>query len=159
MRDDRILYVVIPCYKEEEVLPETARRMKEKMRQLMAEGKISPASRVMFVNDGSKDRTWPIIRELHESDPLFSGVNLSRNRGHQNALLAGLMTAVNEADMIVSMDADLQDDINAMDAMLDAYPELRSMYDEHDGNTEVLYFKNATATFYSFTEKPEVIKF
>lgn len=121
MRDDRILYVVIPCYKEEEVLPETARRMKEKMRQLMAEGKISPASRVMFVNDGSKDRTWPIIRELHESDPLFSGVNLSRNRGHQNALLAGLMTAVNEADMIVSMDADLQDDINAMDAMIDAY--------------------------------------
>jgi len=121
MKAEKTLYIVVPCYKEEEVLPETARRLKEKMGQLMAEGKISPASRVMFVNDGSKDRTWEIIAGLHGEDPLFSGVNLSRNRGHQNALLAGLMTAVQDADMIISMDADLQDDINAVDGMVDAY--------------------------------------
>ena len=93
MRADNILYVVIPCYKEEAVLPETAKRLGEKMRQLIAEGKISPKSRALLVNDGSKDRTWEIIQSLHEGDHLFSGVNLSRNRGHQNALLAGLMTA------------------------------------------------------------------
>ena len=121
MKNEKTLYIVVPCYKEEEVLPETAKRLKVKMKQLTAEGKISPASRVMFVNDGSKDRTWPIIQELHAGDKLFSGVNLSRNRGHQNALLAGLLTAVNKADMIISMDADLQDDINAVDAMVDAY--------------------------------------
>ena len=122
MRPDNTLYVVIPCYKEEAVLPETSKRLREKMRALMADGRISSASRVMFVNDGSKDRTWEIIAELHQNEPtLFSGVNLSRNRGHQNALLAGLMTAMNDADMIISMDADLQDDIDAMDAMIEAY--------------------------------------
>ena len=123
MRDEKTLYVVVPCYKEEAVLPETAKRLKEKMTALIGAGKISDASRVMFVNDGSSDRTWEIIAELHEGDKLFSGVNLSRNRGHQNALLAGLTTAVQRADMIVSMDADLQDDINAMDRMIDAYHE------------------------------------
>lgn len=121
MKDEKTLYIVVPCYKEEAVLPETSRRLGEKMRALMAAGKISDKSRVMFVNDGSKDRTWEIIAGLHEQDKLFSGVNLSRNRGHQNALLAGLMTAVNYADMIISMDADLQDDVNAVDAMVDAY--------------------------------------
>ena len=122
MRPDNTLYVVIPCYKEEAVLPETSKRLREKMRALMADGRISSASRVMFVNDGSRDRTWEIIAELHQNEPtLFSGVNLSRNRGHQNALLAGLMTAMNDADLIISMDADLQDDIDAMDAMVEAY--------------------------------------
>ena len=121
MRTDKTLYVVIPCYKEEAVLPETAKRLKEKMTALMAAGKISESSRVMLVNDGSKDRTWEIIAALHAEDKLFSGVNLSRNRGHQNALLAGLTTAAPLADMIISMDADLQDDINAMDGMIDAY--------------------------------------
>ncbi len=115
------LYIVIPCYKEQEVLHETASRLKVKMEALITAGKISPESRVMFVNDGSTDNTWPIICELHEQDPLFSGVNLSRNRGHQNALLAGLMTAKDRADMVISMDADLQDDINAVDAMVDKY--------------------------------------
>ena len=86
------LYFVIPCYNEEEVLPETARRLQEKMHALIKSGRISPDSKVVFVNDGSGDRTWEIIRNLHERDSLFSGVNLSRNRGHQNALLAGLMT-------------------------------------------------------------------
>lgn len=122
MNEKNTLYIVVPCYKEQEVLPETSRRLREKMRQLMDAGKISRRSRVMFVNDGSSDNTWAIISELHKKEPeMFSGVNLSRNRGHQNALLAGLLTAVNDADMIVSMDADLQDDINAVDEMVDDY--------------------------------------
>ena len=122
MNNNNTLYIVVPCYKEQEVLPETSKRLKEKILALRKAGKISDQSRVMFVNDGSSDDTWPIISRLHEQEPdIFSGVNLSRNRGHQNALLAGLMTAVNYADMIVSMDADLQDDINAVDAMVDNY--------------------------------------
>ena len=115
------LYVVVPCYNEEEVLTETGKRLYEKLRTLVMDGKISQKSRVMFVNDGSKDRTWEIITALHESNPLFSGVNLARNRGHQNALLAGLMTAKEKADMVISMDADLQDDINAVDQMVEEY--------------------------------------
>ena len=121
MRADNTLYVVVPCYKEEAVLSETAKRLGVKLRGLIAEGKISDRSRALFVNDGSKDRTWEIIQALHAEDHLFSGVNLSRNRGHQNALLAGLTTAARFADVTISMDADLQDDINAMDRMLDAY--------------------------------------
>ena len=115
------LYVVVPCYNEEEVLPETSKRLYEKMRTLVMDGKISAKSRIMFVNDGSKDRTWEMIVALHESNPLFSGVNLARNRGHQNALLAGLMTAKEKADMVISMDADLQDDIHAVDQMVEEY--------------------------------------
>ena len=121
MRADNTLYVVVPCYREEAVLPETAKQLGAKLRGLIAEGKISDRSRALFVNDGSKDRTWEIIQALHAEDHLFSGVNLSRNRGHQNALLAGLTTAARFADVTISMDADLQDDINAMDRMLDAY--------------------------------------
>ncbi len=117
----QVLYVVIPCYNEEEVLPETTKRMKEKMASLIDAGKISPISRVLLVNDGSKDSTWEMIASFHNSDELFSGINLSRNRGHQNALLAGLMYAKNYADMAISMDADLQDDINAIDEMIDKY--------------------------------------
>ena len=101
--------MVIPCYNEQEVLPETSKRLKEKLSTLVKAGKIDPESRIIFVNDGSKDRTWEIIRRLHEEDPVFGGVNLSRNRGHQNALLAGLMTVKDHADMAISMDADLQD--------------------------------------------------
>ncbi|MCI8497455.1 MAG: glycosyltransferase family 2 protein [Clostridiales bacterium] len=115
------LYVVVPCYNEEEVLPETAVRLMDKMQALIAAGKIAEDSRVLLVNDGSKDRTWELIAGLHEQDSLFSGVNLSRNRGHQNALLAGLMVAKEKADMAVSMDADLQDDINAIDEMVDRF--------------------------------------
>ena len=123
MKSEKTLYVVVPCYKEEAVLPETAKRLKEKLTALIKSGKISENSRVMFVNDGSKDRTWDIIVGLHAKDKLFSGVTLSRNRGHQTALLAGLTTAVQRADMMISMDADLQDDINAIDAMIDYYHE------------------------------------
>ena len=142
MNPNNTLYIVVPCYKEQEVLPETSKRLKEKVLQLRAQGKISDKSRIMFVNDGSSDNTWPMIAALHEQEPeMFSGVNLSRNRGHQNALLAGLMTAVNYADMIVSMDADLQDDINAVDGMVDA---------DHEGY-EVVYgvrSKRETDTFF-----------
>lgn len=115
------LYIVVPCYNEEEVLPETSKRLRLKLQQLIDEKKISPSSKALFVNDGSRDRTWEIINQLHEQDACFSGVNLSRNRGHQNALLAGLTVAVKYADMIVTMDADLQDDINAVDQMVDCY--------------------------------------
>ncbi len=121
MKSEKTLYVVVPCYKEEAVLPETAKRLREKLHMLIDQGKIAKNSRIMFVNDGSKDRTWDIIADLHAQDPIYSGVNLSRNRGHQNALLAGLMTAVQHADIMVSMDADLQDDIDAMDEMIDRY--------------------------------------
>ena len=118
---ENCLYIVVPCYNEQEVLPETAKRLREKMKKLIASGKIAANSRVVFVNDGSKDETYQIIRALHGADPLFSGINLSRNRGHQNALLAGLMTVRECADMVISMDADLQDDIDAVDEMVDKY--------------------------------------
>lgn len=116
-----VLYIVVPCYNEEEVLPETSKRLKVKLEALMEQGKISLKSKVMFVNDGSKDRTWELIDELHRNDAIFSGVNLSRNRGHQNALLAGLLTAKDRCDMAISMDADLQDDIDAVDAMVEKF--------------------------------------
>lgn len=147
MNEKNTLYIVVPCYKEQEVLPETSKRLREKILALRAQGKISDKSRVMFVNDGSSDNTWPMIRELHEKEPeMFSGVNLSRNRGHQNALLAGLLTAVNYADMIVSMDADLQDDINAVDGMVDAYHEgFEVVYGVRSKRETDTFFKRFTA--------------
>jgi glycosyltransferase involved in cell wall biosynthesis len=141
-----ILYVVIPCYKEQEVLPETSKRIGQKMRDLISKGQISDKSRVMFVNDGSTDRTWEIITRLHSEDKLFSGVNLSRNRGHQNALLAGLMTAMNYADMVISMDADLQDDINAVDEMVQKYYDgCDVVYGVRSSRQTDTFFKKFTA--------------
>jgi len=147
MNPNNTLYIVVPCYKEQEVLPETSKRLKEKVLQLREQGKISDKSRIMFVNDGSSDNTWPMIAALHEQEPeMFSGVNLSRNRGHQNALLAGLMTAVNYADMIISMDADLQDDINAVDGMVDAYHEgYEVVYGVRSKRETDTFFKRFTA--------------
>ena len=147
------LYIVVPCYKEQEVLPETSRRLREKMRQLMDEGKISRRSRVMFVNDGSSDNTWAIISELHEKEPeMFSGVNLSRNRGHQNALLAGLMTAMPLCDCAISMDADLQDDINVIDRFVEKYMEgCDVVYGVRNKRETDTFFKRTTAEgFYKF---------
>ena len=123
------LMVVIPCYNEEEVLPETSRRLVIKMGSLMEKGLISEDSKVLLVNDGSKDRTWELISDLHKENPLFEGVKLSRNRGHQNALLAGLMTARNRCDICISMDADLQDDMDAMDKFIE----------KHRGGCEIVY--------------------
>ena len=116
-----ILYIVIPCYNEEAVLPVTSGMFLDKLRGLAAAGKIAESSRVLFVNDGSKDKTWQIIQGLAAQDEHFEGVSLSRNRGHQNALLAGLMTAKDRADVTISIDCDGQDDINAMDQMMDEY--------------------------------------
>lgn len=115
------LYLVIPCYNEEEVLKETSKRLKVKMEELIEKKKISKESKIVFVNDGSKDNTWNLIQEFHQKDKIFSGINLSRNRGHQNALLAGLMTVKEEADMVISLDADLQDDINVIDQFVEEY--------------------------------------
>ncbi len=144
------LYMVIPCYNEQEVLPETSKRLKEKLSTLVKAGKIDPESRIIFVNDGSKDRTWEIIRRLHEEDPVFGGVNLSRNRGHQNALLAGLMIVKDHADMAISMDADLQDDINAIDEMVEKYLDGTDIvYGVRSSRERDTFFKKATAeSFY-----------
>ena len=140
------LYLVIPCYNEEEVLPETSKRLKEKVTSLITKGKIDEGSRIVFVNDGSKDRTWELISELHKQDPLFSGINLSRNRGHQNALLAGLMTVKDHADMVISMDADLQDDIDAVDEMVEKYLNgVDIIYGVRSSRAKDTFFKKATA--------------
>ncbi|MGN0364514.1 MAG: glycosyltransferase [Suilimivivens sp.] len=143
---DNILYLVIPCYNEEEVLPETSSRLKGKMNELIGQNKIDSKSRVIFVNDGSKDRTWEIIQNLHQEDRLFGGINLSRNRGHQNALLAGLMTVKDYADMVISMDADLQDDINAIDEMIDKYlAGTDIVYGVRSSREKDTFFKKVTA--------------
>ena len=118
-----VLYLVIPCYNEEEVLPETTRQLTEKMNDLMARGLIAKESRIVYVNDGPKDNTWALTERYHTENPLVNGVDLSRNRGHQNALLAGLMTVKDEADVVISLDADLQDDIHAIDRFLEKYYE------------------------------------
>lgn len=145
-----ILYMVIPCYNEQEVLPETSRQLKEVMYGLMESGKISRESRVMFVNDGSRDDTWPIIERLHAEDPLFVGLKLSRNKGHQNALLAGLMTAKEYADVTISMDADLQDDVGVIEKFMDKYYEgCDVVYGVRSSRKTDTFFKKFTAqSFY-----------
>lgn len=117
------LYLAVPCYNEEEVLYDTTEKLLAKFSQLISQGIISRDSRIMYIDDGSKDRTWQIICELHEKNSLISGAKLSRNRGHQNALYGGLMTAKDHADCVISLDADLQDDIDAIDKMLLKYEE------------------------------------
>ena len=121
LRPAPVLCVVVPCYNEEQVLPITAPQFKAELHDLVAKGKVAPSSRVMFVNDGSKDGTWDLIRRLAATDDAYEGLCLSRNRGHQNALLAGLMEARRVADAVISIDADGQDDITAMEQMVDAY--------------------------------------
>lgn len=140
------LYIVVPCFNEEEVLPETARRLGDKLRALMNAGKISPQSRVLFVNDGSGDQTWAVITRLHRDNPLLCGLDLSRNRGHQNALLAGLMAARGRADMAISMDADLQDDVDAAGAMVDKYlAGADIVYGVRSSRKTDTFFKRTTA--------------
>lgn len=149
------LYIVVPCYNEEEVLPVTAEKLKEKTEQLKADGAISQNSRILFVDDGSSDKTWQIISELHEKDKLYQGVKLSHNRGHQNALLAGLYTAAQYADATVSMDADLQDDIDAIDEMLKCYANGADVvYGVRSKRDKDSFFKRATAEeFYKIMQK------
>jgi glycosyltransferase involved in cell wall biosynthesis len=141
-----ILYIVVPCYNEEEVLPETSKRLKEKVESLVSQGKVSEKSRILFVNDGSRDRTWELISSLHQTDPIFSGVDLTRNRGHQNALLAGLMTAKDRCDMAISMDADLQDDVDAVDRMVEEYyAGCDIVYGVRSSRKKDTFFKRFTA--------------
>lgn len=141
-----VLYIVIPCYNEQEVLPVTCTMFLQKINDLTAAGKISPDSRVMFVNDGSKDDTWSIIQKLAKSDKHYMGISLSRNRGHQNALLGGLMTAKDLADVTISIDCDGQDDINAMDEMIDEYlAGVDIVYGVRSKRTTDTAFKRMTA--------------
>lgn len=146
------LYIVVPCYNEEEVLPETSKRFLEKLKALIDGGRITDSSRILFVNDGSKDKTWELIAQYHEQDSHFSGLKLSRNRGHQNALLAGLMTAKEHADCVVSLDADLQDDIGAVDEMLAKFEEgCDIVYGVRSSRAKDTFFKRTTAVgFYKF---------
>lgn len=146
MTGNDILYLVIPCYNEEAVLHETAKQLLVKMNSMFDRGMISRESKIMFVNDGSRDRTWEIIKELHESNPIYSGVKLSRNKGHQNALLAGLMTAKEKADMAISLDADLQDDVDVIDQMVEKYYEGNDVvYGVRSARDTDTFFKKFTA--------------
>ncbi|MBQ2609810.1 MAG: glycosyltransferase family 2 protein [Butyrivibrio sp.] len=144
------LFCVIPCYNEQEVLPETSRRLKEKIEDLVGRKMISSDSRILLVNDGSKDDTWNIIKKLHEEDEVFQGINLSKNMGHQNALLAGLMTAKDLCDMAISLDADLQDDIDAIDAMVDKFnkEDCEVVYGVRSKRATDTFFKRFTAESY-----------
>lgn len=140
------LYLVIPCYNEEEVLPETKKRLKKKMDELIQKKKISSKSKVIFVNDGSRDKTWELIKTFHEEDSLFGGINLTRNKGHQNALLAGLMTVKEDCDIAISLDADLQDDIEAIEKMVDSYHEgYDIVYGVRSSRKKDTFFKRNTA--------------
>ena len=146
MTGNDILYLVIPCYNEEAVLPETAKQLLAKMNSMLEQKLISRESKILFVNDGSKDRTWELIEKLHASNPIYSGVKLSRNKGHQNALLAGLMTAKEKADMTISLDADLQDDIDVIDQMVEKYYQGSDVvYGVRSARKTDTFFKKFTA--------------
>ena len=141
-----ILYIVIPCYNEEQVLPITCSMFLEKIKSLVQKEKISDDSRVLFVNDGSKDKTWEIIKQLAKEDFHYKGISQSRNRGHQNAVLAGLMEAKDVCDITISIDCDGQDDIYAMDAMVDAYLDgCEIVYGVRSRRDTDTFFKRFTA--------------
>ena len=148
----KILYLVVPCYNEEAVLYETAKRLSDRLKGMISSGLVSEESKILFVNDGSKDKTWPIIEALYNQDNIFSGINLSRNKGHQNALLAGLMTAKEYSDMVISLDADLQDDIEVIDKFIEEYYKGNDVvYGVRSSRKTDTFFKRATAPgFYRF---------
>lgn len=145
------IWLVIPCYNEQEVLPETSRQLKIIMEDLMDKGKISEESRIAFVNDGSKDATWNMISQLHQENPIYVGINLAHNRGHQNALLSGLMTAKEYADAAISLDADLQDDVGVIEQFIDKFAEGKDIvYGVRSTRATDTVFKRGTAhAFYS----------
>lgn len=150
-----ILYLVVPCYNEEEVLYETSSRLLEKLNNMIENDIVSESSKILFVNDGSKDKTWMIIKELHKTNNIFSGLNLSRNKGHQNALLAGLMEAKKYADMVISLDADLQDDINVIDKFVEEYYKGKDIvYGVRSSREKDTFFKKQSAlAFYKLMNK------
>ena len=149
------LYLVIPCYNEEDVLSITAKKLLIKINTMIENEIISKDSKILFVNDGSKDKTWRIIEELHNQNNIFSGINLSRNRGHQNALLAGLMTAKEVADMTISLDADLQDDVDVIDKFVEQYYNGSDIvYGVRSSRETDTFFKRTTAlAFYKLMNK------
>ena len=150
-----ILYLVVPCYNEEEVLPETVHRLTDKLDSMTQGGIISGDSRMIFVDDGSKDKTWQLIEAFHKENPYVCGLKLSRNRGHQNALLAGLMHAKEPADCVISLDADLQDDVDAIDRFVEKYTEgCDVVYGVRNKRETDTFFKRTTARgFYTFMKK------
>jgi glycosyltransferase involved in cell wall biosynthesis len=149
------IWLVIPCYNEEQVLPETSKQLKIIMERMIESKKISEDSKIVFVNDGSKDKTWDIIKKLHLEDNIFSGINLSRNRGHQNALLAGLLTSKDYADAVISLDADLQDDVEVIEKFIDEF------YNGHDVVYGVRNSRKTDTFFKKFTAESfyKVMKF
>lgn len=149
------LYLAIPCYNEEEVLRDSAQKLLNKYTTMMSEGKITYDSKIVFIDDGSKDKTWSIIEELHNENKVFQGIKLSRNRGHQNALLCGLITLKDKADAVISIDADLQDDINAFDEMVAKYEEgCDVVYGVRSKRETDTFFKRFTAEgFYKILNK------
>lgn len=154
MRSAPVLAIVVPCYNESEVLPITAPLFKAEIDDLLSKGKIAKGSHVLFVNDGSKDNTWELIQGLAKSDPVYTGASLSRNRGHQNALLGGLMEARSQADVTISIDCDGQDDIATMEAMIDAYLDgCDVVYGVRSSRETDTFFKRFTAqSFYKLIE-------
>ena len=149
MKKEHILYLVIPCYDEEAVLSETTKHLTNKINKMIKSKLISPKSKIMYVDDGSADDTWPLIEQLHKKDKRVEGVKLAKNRGHQNALLAGLMTAKNYADIIISMDADLQDDIEVLDSFVEEYNKgAEIVYGVRSSREKDTFFKRNTAQFF-----------
>lgn len=149
------LYMIIPCYNEEEVLPDSAAKLGAKIKDLINRDIISDKSKIIFVNDGSMDLTWKLVKDLHEEDSVFGGINLSRNRGHQNAILAGMLTVKEDSDMIITMDADLQDDIEVIETMVEEYYK---GYDivygvRNDRSSDSFFKRNTAQLFYKFTNK------
>lgn len=144
-----ILYIVVPCYNEDEVLDETTKRLVDKLNRMRQLGKIDAESRILYVDDGSSDNTWNHIEKLYEREPLVTGIKLSRNKGHQNALIAGLFEASEHADMIVSMDADLQDDIEVLDKFVDEYYKgSQIVYGVRKSRKKDSVFKKTTAILF-----------
>ncbi len=149
LRSQPLLYLVIPCYNEHEVLPVTAPLFLDKLKDLISREKISDKSKILFVNDGSKDETWQIIKSLAESDSHYSGISLSRNRGHQNAILAGYMEAKSKCDITISLDCDGQDDINAIDEMISEYISgSEVVYGVRNDRASDTFFKRTTAQLF-----------
>ena len=147
---DKVLYIVVPCYNEEDILPDSGNKLIQKIRLLITDKVISSDSKILFVDDGSKDKTWNLISDFCNSNKDIHGIKLSRNRGHQNALIAGLMTAKECADMVISMDADLQDDLNAIDKMIEKHYEGADIvYGVRSSREKDGFFKRSTAqSFY-----------
>lgn len=150
-----VLYIVIPCYNEEAVLPETNSRLVKKLSELIEKGKCAAESRILYVDDGSRDKTWELIARAHEENPLVCGLKLAHNKGHQNALLAGLMSARELCNCTVSMDADLQDDVEIIEDFMDKYLEgYEVVYGVRSDRKSDTFFKRATAQgYYKFMKK------